>query len=112
MKYFASILMTLCLLTSLDVGATESNKANAKPVISQKKLAQSPLPIPENMKIKRGSDNKLVIPQWCQAWFDGCNDCKLATRNGQMIAGCTSRICDDKSLGEAYCTKRKDETKQ
>lgn len=48
---------------------------------------------------------ELVVPDWCIAWFDGCNNCGRGPGGHDV---CTQKACEGKT-DEAYCTKHKGE---
>ncbi len=47
------------------------------------------------------------IPDNCESWFDGCNNCRVM--EGKMGA-CTRKFCSEELMQEAKCLKFADET--
>lgn len=64
--------------------------------------------ISSELLLERSEKGRLVIPSWCDAWYDGCNHCVLA-KNKTRGGVCTSRVCE--KMEEPYCTRRKGEKK-
>jgi|GEM_PF-6118003 len=68
--------------------------------------------VPADMIFKLDEKGGFAIPEWCEAWFDGCNNCHFLTHMGQMIGACSSRICKPEEMKEPHCTKRRTEAKK
>ncbi len=72
------------------------------------KPEEAPVTIPKNTKAPfvHNAKGEPVVPAWCEAWFDGCNNC-ARMEEGAM---CTQRGCE--KTEDAYCLKVKESAAQ
>ena len=117
MKKIIALGLVLCGVAIGSVMAAET-KGAAKQDAAAAAQEQAPVTyakakgVPADMIFKLDEKGGFAIPEWCEAWFDGCNNCHFKTHMGQMIGACSSRGCKPEEMKEPHCTKRRKEAKK
>lgn len=117
MKTLLTLWVVLCSVVMGSALAAETKEIPPKPSATSSQpqapiTYQKAVGVPANMLFKLDEKGGFAIPEWCEAWFDGCNNCRFTTHMGQLVGACSSRGCAPSEMKQPHCTKRKPEAKK